>query len=62
MNNRDKDPIFPKQGSDIAFGYLEKVYKKLGAQENYTSEFFDGGHGICISKMCEWLRKTENKG
>lgn len=60
--NGDKDPIFPKQGSDIAFEYLEKVYKKLGAQENYTSEFFDGGHGICIPKMCEWLKKTENKG
>ena len=60
--NGDKDPIFPKRGSDIVFEYLEKVYKKLGAQENYTSEFFDGGHGICIPKMCEWLKKTENKG
>lgn len=60
--NGDKDPIFPKQGSDIAFEYLGKVYEKLGAQKNYTSEFFDGGHAICIPKMCEWLRKTESEG
>lgn len=57
--NGDKDPIFPKKGSDIAFHYLQKVYEALGAEENYTPEFFDGGHEICVPKMCEWLGKTE---
>lgn len=61
MNGRE-DPIFPKEGSRIAFAYLEEVYRRLGAPDNCTAVLFEGGHEISVPEVCRWLEENWPNG
>lgn len=56
--NGKQDPIFPVEGSRIAFAYLEEVYRRLGEPGNCTTVLFDGGHEISTADVCRWLREN----
>lgn len=54
--NGEQDPIFPVQGSRIAFDYVGQVYKELGAGKNFTGILFEGEHEVSVPKVCQWLK------
>ena len=57
MNGRE-DPIFPIEGSRVAFSYLEKLYARLGAAGNCSTVLFEGGHEISVPEVCRWLEEN----
>lgn len=56
--NGQKDRGFPEAGSRKAFEYLEKVYDKMNALENYTGKLIDGRHEIDEEVILGWLEEN----
>lgn len=52
------DQGFPEEGSKTAFAYLEQVYARLGAAEQYEGRLFEGRHEIREDIIIEWLNKN----
>lgn len=55
--NGTGDKGFPKEGSKTAFDYLEKVYERMDASQNYQGILFEGKHEIKEEIILDWLRK-----
>jgi hypothetical protein len=57
----DKDPLFPVE-SGVRAGYrtLEKVYRKLGAEEKFRGHLYESPHEFNLDMQREawaWLAK-----
>ncbi len=58
--NGEWDRPFPKEGSEVAFPFLKKVYARLGAEENFTGVLFKGAHEVDAEKTLNWLRENRS--
>lgn len=52
------DKGFPEAGSRTAFEYLEQVYEKLGARDNYEWKLIEGRHEIQEDVIFDWLERN----
>lgn len=56
--NGEFDRGFPKEGSETAFNYLQKIYEKIGQASNYSSELIMGKHEIDEDVIINWLNNN----
>lgn len=56
--NGKQDPIFPIEGSRVAFAYLKEIYRRLGVSDNCTAVLFEGGHETAAADVCRWLEEN----
>lgn len=52
------DKGFLEAGSKIAFAYLEEVYEKMGARDNYEWKLIEGRHEIQEDVIFDWLERN----
>lgn len=57
--NGTGDRPFPQQGFLLASAYLKEVYKRLGAEEAYTTILFQGRHEVNSEETLRWLKAQE---
>jgi hypothetical protein len=57
--NGTGDRPFPRQGFQEATEYLQAVYKRMGAEEAYTSILFPGKHEVNAEETLRWLKAQE---
>lgn len=51
------DRGFPEEGSRIAFEYLEQVYERWDAKDQYEGVLFQGKHEIDEDIILDWLKR-----
>ncbi|WP_141501565.1 dienelactone hydrolase family protein [Paenibacillus luteus] len=51
------DHLFPVEGAVKAADVLRRHYKKLGAEDRFTLDVFEGGHEISGLHSYDWLHK-----
>lgn len=50
---------FPADGAKKAYAYLEKIYKRYGAEDKLHTYLFDGRHEINGDLVLEWLEQFQ---
>jgi dienelactone hydrolase len=50
-----EDGIFPIEGVNLAYGYLERFYEAMGAAENLGRYDGEGGHRFYAARVWDWL-------
>nr|WP_256522451.1 alpha/beta hydrolase family protein [Halobacillus sp. A5] len=51
-----KDKVFPLEPAGEAVYRLEMIYEELDVKENFSKDFFHGGHEVSGREAFEWLR------